>query len=108
MIQLKQIGLAFASFSLSRVSYAESNITSDTHFYGQSEPVYPSRGLPLIPSLSRILISPANGTGAGDWAHSYTKAAALVSQMTLEEKVSQSTTSLVALGTPLTYFNRTI
>lgn len=46
-------------------------ITDDTHFYGLSPPVYPS----------------PNGTGGGDWAEAYTKAKALVGQMTLEEKV---------------------
>jgi beta-glucosidase len=47
------------------------NITSDTYFYGQSPPVYPS----------------PKGTGAGGWAESYAKAAELVAQMTLFEKV---------------------
>ncbi|KAI1077250.1 glycoside hydrolase family 3 protein [Whalleya microplaca] len=47
-------------------------ITDDTTFYGQSPPVYPS----------------PNGTGLGDWADPYTRAKALVSQMTLEEKVN--------------------
>lgn len=46
-------------------------ITDDTFFYGQSPPVYPS----------------PNATGTGDWAESIGKAKALVSQMTLEEKV---------------------
>ncbi|KAJ3578377.1 hypothetical protein NPX13_g2188 [Xylaria arbuscula] len=48
------------------------NITDDTVFYGQSPPVYPS----------------PNGTGIGDWADAYAKARALVSKMTLEEKVN--------------------
>ncbi|KAL7621870.1 hypothetical protein AAE478_007370 [Parahypoxylon ruwenzoriense] len=51
---------------------AQNIITDDTVFYGQSPPVYPS----------------PNGTGLGDWADSYTKARALVAQMTLEEKIS--------------------
>ncbi|KAI5918027.1 glycoside hydrolase superfamily [Camillea tinctor] len=51
---------------------AQSVITDDTFFYGQSPPVYPS----------------PQGEGIGDWADSYTKAKDLVSQMTLEEKVS--------------------
>ncbi|KAI0835106.1 glycoside hydrolase family 3 protein [Hypoxylon sp. FL0890] len=51
---------------------AQSIITDDTAFYGQSPPVYPS----------------PNGTGSGDWADSYSKARALVAQMTLEEKVN--------------------
>ncbi|KAK6956654.1 hypothetical protein Daesc_001933 [Daldinia eschscholtzii] len=49
---------------------AQSIITDDTVFYGQSPPVYPS----------------PNGTGLGDWADSYEKARALVAQLTLEEK----------------------
>ncbi|KAI1473173.1 glycoside hydrolase family 3 protein [Daldinia caldariorum] len=51
---------------------AQSIITDDTTFYGQSPPVYPS----------------PNGTGLGDWIDSYAKARALVSQLTLEEKVN--------------------
>ncbi|KAH8195297.1 hypothetical protein TruAng_010546 [Truncatella angustata] len=50
-------------------------ITDDTFFYGQSEPVYPS------PSM----------TGTGTWADSYSKASALVSNMSTEEKVSLTT-----------------
>ncbi|KAI1211232.1 glycoside hydrolase family 3 protein [Annulohypoxylon truncatum] len=51
---------------------AQSIITDDTYFYGQSPPVYPS----------------PNGTGSGDWADSYSKARALVAKLTLEEKVN--------------------
>ena len=44
MHSVKQVGLAVAALSLSLgLGHAESNITSDTHFYGLSEPVYPSR-----------------------------------------------------------------
>ncbi|KAF3018171.1 hypothetical protein E8E14_010932 [Neopestalotiopsis sp. 37M] len=50
-------------------------ITDDTYFYGQSEPVYPS------PSMA----------AAGTWSDSYTKAIALVQNMTTEEKVSLTT-----------------
>lgn len=46
-------------------------ITEDSYFYGQSPPSYPS----------------PNATGTGAWADAYTKAKALVSQLTLEEKV---------------------
>ncbi|KAJ5808438.1 hypothetical protein N7474_009707 [Penicillium riverlandense] len=70
MFSTKQIGVAVAIVTLCGFSHAEGNITSDTHFYGQSEPVYPS---------------PA-GTGSGDWATAYKKAEAMVSRMTLEEK----------------------
>ncbi|KAH8893338.1 beta-glucosidase [Thozetella sp. PMI_491] len=48
------------------------NITSDTYFYGQSEPVYPS----------------PNMTGTGDWGEAFAKAQALVAKLTLEEKVT--------------------
>ncbi|KAI0851140.1 glycoside hydrolase family 3 protein [Daldinia vernicosa] len=51
---------------------AQSIIADDTIFHGQSPPVYPS----------------PNGTGLGDWADSYSKARALVAQLTLEEKVN--------------------
>ncbi|KAK0720828.1 glycoside hydrolase superfamily [Lasiosphaeris hirsuta] len=47
-------------------------ITSDTHFYGESPPVYPSPNMP----------------GAGPWASSFAKAHALVLNMTLSEKIS--------------------
>ncbi|KAH8588635.1 beta-glucosidase-related glycosidase [Bisporella sp. PMI_857] len=46
------------------------DITDDTYFYGQSPPVYPS----------------PKGTGTGKWAAAFEKAAALVAQMTLDEK----------------------
>ncbi|PHH81329.1 hypothetical protein CDD82_1030 [Ophiocordyceps australis] len=46
-------------------------ITNDSFFYGQSPPVYPSPRM-----VGR------------EWAHAYSKARALVSQMTLEEKVN--------------------
>lgn len=56
-------------------------ITEDSYFYGQSPPSYPS----------------PNATGTGAWADAYTKAAALVSQLTLDEKVSSTTSRLQAL-----------
>lgn len=46
-------------------------ITSDEYFYGQSPPSYPS------PNMS----------GTGPWAVAYSKARALVEQLTLDEKV---------------------
>lgn len=46
-------------------------ITSDDYFFGLSPPSYPS------PNMS----------GTGSWAASYSKAKALVGQMTLDEKV---------------------
>lgn len=41
----KHIGIALIISSLYGIGHAEQNIT-DTHFYGQSEPVYPSRMCP--------------------------------------------------------------
>lgn len=35
--------VAVALLAIYGVGLAEKNITSDTYFYGQSEPVYPSR-----------------------------------------------------------------
>lgn len=57
--------------ALGQTAKAQDIITDDTYFYGQSPPIYPS----------------PNGTGTGDWAEAYTKAKALIGQMTLEEKV---------------------
>ncbi|KAJ5679118.1 hypothetical protein N7462_007362 [Penicillium macrosclerotiorum] len=70
MLSAKQLGLAVTLLSMGSLSHAESNITSDTYFYGQSDPVYPS----------------PNGTGSGDWASAYQKATTMVAKMTLEEK----------------------
>ncbi|KAJ5654555.1 hypothetical protein N7490_001558 [Penicillium lividum] len=66
---LEKVGLALAILSLSGIGHG-SEITSDTHFYGDSPAVYPS----------------PNGAGSGDWAAAYKKATDLVAQMTLEEK----------------------
>lgn len=49
-------------------------ITDDSYFAGQSPPSYPS----------------PNATGTGAWADAYVKARALVSQLTVEEKVHHS------------------
>ncbi|KAG9230487.1 putative beta-glucosidase M [Amylocarpus encephaloides] len=51
---------------------AQANITSDSYFYGQSPPVYPSPQQP----------------GIGPWADAHTKAVALVAQMTPEERAN--------------------
>ncbi|OQD80752.1 hypothetical protein PENANT_c033G08775 [Penicillium antarcticum] len=56
---------------LSSVTQAE-NITSDSFFYGQSPPVYPS----------------PEGTGSGSWASAYQKAKEFVGKLTPEEKVN--------------------
>ncbi|KAH7191783.1 glycoside hydrolase superfamily [Fusarium flagelliforme] len=70
------VALPFLTLAL-----AANVITDDTHFYGQSEPVYPT------PEQAEI----------GAWADAITKAKGLVAQLTLEEKVNltaggQSTT----------------
>ncbi|KAJ5116236.1 hypothetical protein N7456_000584 [Penicillium angulare] len=57
--------------SLSLSSQAQ-NITSDSYFYGQSPPVYPS----------------PEGTGSGNWASAYVKAKEFVGKLTQEEKVN--------------------
>ncbi|TPX17584.1 uncharacterized protein E0L32_012118 [Thyridium curvatum] len=51
---------------------ASDEITDDTHFYGQSEPVYPA----------------PEAKGTGEWAAAYEKAAAMVRNMTFAEKIS--------------------
>lgn len=43
MVCAKQLGLALAILSACGLANAERNITSDTYFYGDSPPVYPSR-----------------------------------------------------------------
>lgn len=51
---------------------AQSTITDDSYFFGQSPPIYPS----------------PNTTATEKWAGSYAKAVTMVGQMTLEEKAS--------------------
>lgn len=68
--------------ALGQTAKAQDIITDDTFFYGQSPPIYPS----------------PNGTGTGDWAEAYTKAKALVGQMTLEEKVNITGGTLPSTG----------
>jgi len=77
-----------ASIGLTDLAVSQDVIT-DAYFYGQSPAVYPSRKfLPQLPVyLCWWLI--AIGSGTGDWATAYSKAAALVAQMTLDEKVLQ-------------------
>lgn len=78
---------------------AQNVITRDTYFYGDSPPVYPSRKPSTGPFsspwykckwLSIIPIRIAQSSGLGNWAASYSKAKALVGQMTLEEKAGSS------------------
>ena len=65
-------------------------IASDTWFYGQSPPVYPSREscVMIIWSHGSAKLDVANMAGSGSWAVAFEKAAALVANMTLDEKVS--------------------
>ncbi|KAJ5771043.1 uncharacterized protein N7511_003094 [Penicillium nucicola] len=62
--------MRFLAFSACLLGVTADVITSDTHFYGQSPPVYPS----------------PDGKGTGDWAEAYTKAKAFVAKLSLEEK----------------------
>jgi hypothetical protein len=81
---LLHIRLSSALSSSSSTSNA-SVITSETYFYGQSPPVYPS----------------PNGTGVGDWKAAYAKADAFVSQLSFSEKVCrivQAVKTLVRLN----------
>jgi len=79
---------AFNLFHYSHVAIAATNsgnsfnVTSDSFFYGQSPPVYPS------PPTS----------GAGDWVSAVQKARNLVSQMTQEEKLNITCGATVANG----------
>ncbi|KAB5528036.1 beta-glucosidase [Coniochaeta sp. 2T2.1] len=72
LISIHGAVIGVVAIVLSRFASAEDVITSDTHFYGDSPPVYPS----------------PNVTGLGDWADAYAKAKAFVSQLTLAEKVN--------------------
>ncbi|KAJ5288727.1 putative beta-glucosidase M [Penicillium angulare] len=58
------------------------NITSDSYFYGQSPPVYPS----------------PDGAGTGNWASAYVKAKEFVGKLTQEEKVNLTAGSSVSNG----------
>ncbi|KAL5319229.1 hypothetical protein ACEPPN_012279 [Leptodophora sp. 'Broadleaf-Isolate-01'] len=65
---LALVGLV--DISVAQNSSIPQTITDDTVFYGQSPPVYPT---PM-------------GKGTGNWAEAYEKAAAMVAQMTMDEK----------------------
>ncbi|KAL2060995.1 hypothetical protein VTL71DRAFT_9047 [Oculimacula yallundae] len=64
--------LAVTASLLLPATFAQELITSDSYFYGQSEPVYPT------PETS----------GSGAWGEAIAKAQAFVAQLTLEEKTS--------------------
>lgn len=70
----KLVSCVLASAMIQRVE-GQAIITDDTHFFGQSPPIYPS------PETS----------GRGSWEAAYKKAKSLVAQMTIEEKVNLTT-----------------
>ncbi|KAI1823513.1 glycoside hydrolase superfamily [Xylaria intraflava] len=71
-MRLQTLAQTFLVPALVSGTDAQNVIKNDSYFYGDSPPVYPS---PL-------------GTGTGDWANAYSKAKALVSRLTVEEKVN--------------------
>ncbi|KAJ5889003.1 beta-glucosidase M [Penicillium taxi] len=73
--------LELLSLSLVLTTQAE-NITSDTYFYGQSPPVYPS----------------PNGTGSSDWQSAYQKAKLFVGKLTQDEKINLTAGVTVSNG----------
>ncbi|RFU35240.1 hypothetical protein B7463_g1164, partial [Scytalidium lignicola] len=83
MVALSNLLLALlATVGLVDAQGSGKNITSDTAFYGDSPPVYPS---PV-------------GRGTGNWAAAYAKAIALVSKMTLDEKVNTTAGTSIQLN----------
>lgn len=89
MITARYFVAALLGFVSLFISVTAQEITSDTYFYGQSPPVYPSRKLDGSIHLQHANKNPrvAKGTGSGGWNAAYAKAKALVAKMTLEEKV---------------------
>lgn len=88
---LALVGLV--DISVAQNSSIPQTITDDTVFYGQSPPVYPTRTLTIDAIHHRCLVCQkligaiAMGKGTGNWAEAYEKAAAMVAQMTMDEKV---------------------
>ncbi|KAM0451330.1 hypothetical protein ACHAO4_006005 [Trichoderma viride] len=72
MVAIKRAALLAGLAQLINISAAQDAITDDSHFYGQSPPVYPS------PEM----------VGGNEWEAAFQKAKLLVGQMTLEEKVN--------------------
>lgn len=68
--------------ALAGTAASQGQITNDTYFYGQSEPVYPS----------------PNATGLDGWANAVSQAKAFVSQLTLEEKTNLTGGTTAANG----------
>ncbi|KAF7855325.1 uncharacterized protein EAF02_011584 [Botrytis sinoallii] len=69
LLRAALLSTALCAPSITNAQYV---ITDDTYFYGQSPPVYPSPEMP----------------GNGSWASAYSKAVALVSQMTMAERAN--------------------
>lgn len=63
-------------------------IQDDTHFYGDSPPVYPSRKSQYEIETFSTKNALADMTGRGSWAIAFDKARHMVGNMTLEEKAS--------------------
>lgn len=65
---------------------------SELPYYGQSPPVYPSRrcldSFVILQSLWYFWTAAGEGTSNSAWAAAYAKARAIVSQLTLDEKVN--------------------
>ncbi|KAL7895684.1 glycoside hydrolase family 3 protein [Trichoderma sp. SZMC 28014] len=72
MVAIKRAALLAGLAQLISIGAAQDAITDDSHFYGQSPPVYPS------PEM----------VGGNEWEAAFQKAKLLVGQMTLEEKVN--------------------
>ena len=67
-------GIIASPFAKNDSLVRHGKVISDLYFYGESPAVYPS---PL-------------GNGTGDWADAYARARALVTELTLDEKVTCS------------------
>ncbi|POR38093.1 Beta-glucosidase [Tolypocladium paradoxum] len=72
MFGLKSIAVLAASIAVLPGVRGQDVVLSDSYFFGQSEPVYPT----------------PHGSGVGDWAKAYSKARTFVSRLTLDEKVN--------------------
>ncbi|KAM0520153.1 hypothetical protein ACHAPE_003433 [Trichoderma viride] len=72
MVAIKRAALLAGLAQLIGIGAAQDAITDDSHFYGQSPPVYPS------PEM----------VGGNEWEAAFQKAKLLVGKMTLEEKVN--------------------
>jgi beta-glucosidase len=98
MVAIKRAALLAGLAQLIGIGAAQDAITDDSHFYGQSPPVYPSRRFASdmacggeIVSFDTILMlsfaQSAEMVGGNEWEAAFQKAKLLVGKMTLEEKV---------------------